>query len=352
MTTKTVKPVAVIGGGIGGLAVAQSLVANGIDCTIVEKENRLGGKVRSWACMATNACQRCYCCSHADLAEEVNSFPGANVMLGFELVSATLTDAGVQVRVQSLESGTAELLETEALVIAVGFEPYDPSEKIFWGYGRLEGVLTLKDMNAYVRNDNLAAFSSEIKGPARIAFFQCVGSRDATIGANYCSQHCCKAALRMALKLHESHEDWEITIFYIDLQVAGKFAGSLLAEARRCGIRLVQGVPGEIVRGEDNMLQIIRDDGGRNVRESFHRIILSVGQRPSAGSMRIADMLGLKPNEFGFLPTKGLASGGRTDVPRVYIAGTCSGPKDIEGTLADGGQTAAAIIEDLVGAGS
>ncbi len=352
MTTKPVKPVAIIGGGIGGLAVAQSLLANGIDCTVVEKETRLGGRVRNWACMATDSCQRCFCCSYADLAEEVNSSPGANVMLGFELASATLTDRGVQVRVRSLESGTEKLVETEALVIAVGFDPYDPSEKTFWGYGRLEGVVTLKDMNAFVRNDNLAAFSGGIQGSARIAFFQCVGSRDATIGANYCSQYCCKAALRMALKLHEAHEDWEITIFYIDLQVTGKSAGSLLAEARRSGIRLVQGVPGEIVLGKDNMLQIIREDAARNVRESFHRIVLSAGQRPGTDSVRIAAMLGLETNEHGFLSSKDLSGGGRTDVPRVYTAGTCSGPKDIEETLADGGQTAAAIITDLIGAGS
>ena len=210
-------------------------------------------------------------------------------------------------------------------------------------------MLTLKDMNAFVRNDDLDGFTSGIQGPAKIAFFQCVGSRDASIGANYCSQYCCEAALRMALKLRQEHEDWEITIFYIDLQVAGKFAGSLLAEARKHRIRLIQGVPGEIVQGSDNMLQIIREDAGRNVRESFDRIVLSIGQRPSPDSSAIAEKVGLERDEFGFLSSKDILGGGRTGVARVYVAGTCSGPRDIEETLMDGGQTGAAIIADLFG---
>ncbi len=240
-------------------------------------------------------------------------------------------------------------MEAEALVIATGYQPYDPSEKIFWGYARMKGVLTLKDINAYVRNDDLAGFSSGIQGAAQIAFFQCVGSRDAAIGANYCSQYCCEAALRMALKLRQEREDWEITIFYIDLQVAGKFAGSLMEEARIRRIRLIQGVPGEIVPGDDNTLQVIREDAGRNVRESFHRIVLSIGQRPLPDSSGIAEMVGLETNEFGFFSSKDPLGGGRTGMARVYVAGTCSGPRTIEQTLMDGGQTAAAIITDLFG---
>lgn len=339
----------IVGGGIGGLAVAKSLLANGIGCTVVEKEEHLGGRVRDWACMATNQCLRCYCCSLGNLLDEIGSFSAARVMKGAALSSASAFDRGIRVGVRSSGSDTDEFLEAEALVLATGYQPYDPSDKIFWGYGRIKGVLTLRDMNAYVRDDDLGEFSSGIQGAAKIAFFQCVGSRDAAIGANYCSQYCCEAALRMALKLHQGHEDWEITIFYIDLQVAGKFAGSLMEEARRLGIRLIQGVPGEIVQGEDNILQVIREDAGRNVRESFHRIVLSIGQRPSPDSSGIAEMVGLETNEFGFFSSKDPLGGGRTGVARVYVAGTCSGPRDIEQTLMDGAQTAAAIIADLFG---
>jgi heterodisulfide reductase subunit A2 len=346
------KPVVIVGAGIGGLAVARSLLANGIGCTIVEKENRLGGKVRDWACMATNQCLRCFCCSVGDLVEEVNSFSNAKVMKNAELSSVAASSEGIRIGITSLAGDANGLLEAEALVVATGFQPYDPSEKLFWGYGRLEGVLTLKDMDVYVRNDDLGAFSTGIPDDAKIAFFQCVGSRDAAIGANYCSQYCCEAALRMALKLRQEREDWEITIFYIDLQVAGKFAGSLLEAARANRIRLVQGVPGEIVQGDNDMLQIIREDAGRNVRENFHRIILSIGQRPSPDAPRVAEMAGVEMNEFGFFSSKDPLGGGRTGTARIYVAGTCGGPKDIEETLMDGGQTAAAIISDLFGKGS
>ncbi len=65
--------------------------------------------------------------------------------------------------------------------------------------------------------------------------------------------------------------------------------------------------------------------------------------------MAIAERVGLEPDEFGFLASKDPLGGGRTGVARVYVAGTCSGPGDIEETLMDGGQTAAAIIADLFG---
>ncbi|MGO9569162.1 MAG: FAD-dependent oxidoreductase, partial [Desulfomonilaceae bacterium] len=126
------KPVVIIGGGIGGLAVAKSLLANGIGCAIVEKENHLGGRVRDWACMATSHCLRCFCCSLEDLVEEVNSFSNAKIMIGAEPSSVTASRGEIQVGVRSLGSGTDELLEAEALVIATGYQPYDPSEKLFW----------------------------------------------------------------------------------------------------------------------------------------------------------------------------------------------------------------------------
>jgi heterodisulfide reductase subunit A len=149
------------------------------------------------------------------------------------------------------------------------------------------------------------------------------------------------------LRLLKERPQWEITIFYIDLQIAGRFAPSLLAEARERGIRLVQGVPGEILPGEDDMLEVLREEAGRNVRESFHRIVLSVGQRPSAASGTIASLVGLEVDDFGFLPSRSRLDSSRSTLEGLYLAGTCTGPKDIEETLTHCGQTASAIISDL-----
>ena len=268
------KSVVIVGGGIAGLAVARHLSGNDVDCTIVEKQGSLGGRVRDWACMATDHCLRCFSCTVEDLVQDVSASPRVRVLTETKLSSVIVSEGRLrQISVETLGSGSETVLDPEALVIATGFDPYDPSEKLLLGYGRLNGVHTLNELDAFVRNDDLAAFAGAAQGPLKIAVFQCVGTRDASIGAGYCSQYCCKAALRMALRLLKEQPEWHITIFYIDLQVAGRFAASLLAEAKERGVRLIQGVPGEILPAADNTLEVVREEGGLNVKESFHKIV-------------------------------------------------------------------------------
>ncbi len=348
MSERPSSNIVILGGGIAGLTVAKSLADNKLAGIVVEKSGRLGGRVRDWACMASERCLRCFACSVEDLVEEVENSSLVTVRTGCEISSISVSEAGIdRVELRSADGQAVEQIDTSALVVATGFEPYDPSEKVFWGYGRLDGVHTIKDVDTLLRNDDLAAFEGDASQPLNVAFFQCVGSRDASIGANYCSQYCCKGALRMALRLLKERPDWKITLFYIDLQIAGKFAGSLLKEATDKGVRLIQGVPGEVVEGPEGRLQIIREDEGKNIRESYDRIVLSIGQRPPVGIRETAALLGLSVNEFGFLGAGAFPDNGRTAVQGVYVAGACCGPKDIEATVEHAGQTVSAIITDL-----
>ncbi len=331
--------VVVVGGGIAGLAVAKMLASNKVPTVLIEKENRLGGHAAEWACMATNKCLRCFCCYAADLREEALETDGLTVMLGRKLSGVTKSEGRLErVSIHNVRDGKEETLEASSLVLAVGFEPYDPKEKIFWGYSTLPGVLTLGEVDRLIKNDAIEDFAADINEPLRIAFFQCVGSRDAGIGANYCSQYCCKAALRMSLRLAHEHPDWEISLFYIDLQVASKFAGELLEEARLRNIRILQGVPGEVSMSGDCGIEVIRESDGKNIREHFHRIILSIGQRPSADTAELASLTSLNVSNLGFFETSGVFDGGRTNQPGIYVAGTCCGPMDIENTLEHAGR--------------
>ncbi|MDQ7784996.1 MAG: FAD-dependent oxidoreductase [Desulfomonilaceae bacterium] len=342
--------VVIVGGGIAGLSVAKCLSDNGLSCTLIERENQLGGHVRSWACMATDRCLRCFCCTVEDLIDVVESSERVSVLTGCELESLERPGTNsFRVQVRNATNGDRQPVEAAAVVIAAGFTPYDPSEKVFWGYGVHRGVVTLQELDTLVRRDDLAGFVGESDEPLKMAFFQCVGSRDRSIGADYCSQYCCKAALRMALRLRKDKPDWEITIFYIDLQVAGKFAGSLLSLAEEKQIRLIQGVPGEIVPREDGTLEILREHKGVNVREIYDKIVLSVGQHPLPDVSRLSSLAGLETDRFGFLTAAGTQDPCRTRVDRVYVAGTVGGPKDIEQTVEHAGRTAAAVLADLNG---
>ena len=341
------KPVVIVGGGIAGLAVAKTLLDSGLRCVIVEKAAELGGHVRNWACMATEKCQRCFCCAVEDLARDVNGSNMAEVLTGWEISSPVSPGTAAQrVSLRQVGTGTEEQRDAAALVLATGFEVYDPSEKVLWGYGRLPGVYTLAEVDSLLRQDAPGQFTNHGRA-VRVAFFQCVGSRDAGSGANYCSRYCCKAALRMALKLIHECNELAVTIFYIDLQVAGKYAGELLKQAENINIRLLQGVPGEVSLSSGGSLEVMVEQHGKNIKESFDRVVLSTGQRPSKGSSSIARELGVPVNEFGFLEPKAVLDGSRTVIPGVYVAGTCSQPGDISQTLDHAGQTAQAVIADL-----
>jgi heterodisulfide reductase subunit A len=148
----------------------------------------------------------------------------------------------------------------------------------------------------------------------------------------------------MSLKLIHELPGISVTLFYIDLQLAGKFGGQLLEAAKAKGVRLVQGVPGEI-RNTKGTLDVIIESEGRNQTESFDRVILSIGQRPN--TIGPYAQLGLSADEFGFIRSKSILDSSRTEFKGVYVAGTCCGPKSIETTMEHAGQTAETIMADL-----
>lgn len=333
------KPVAIIGGGIAGITVAQELSNYSIPSVIIEKQNTLGGRAADWPCMAVKGqCQKCFSCLVHDRINALEGNSSIEVLTGCEVVGFTETEQEHVLRITGRD-GESEL-RIRALVNATGFEPYDPTEKWFFGYKRLPGVYSLVDLNNFVKSDDLDAFIGENKN-SKIAFFQCVGSRDKSSGANYCSGYCCRSALRSALKLKEFSSELDITIFYIDLQIAGSWAADLMKEVEAANIRLIQGVPGEILCDAEGRLQIIRELDGKNVRESYDKIILSVGQRPSVSTESLAELFKIDVGENGFFNDLY-----KNAVP-IYSVGACSGPKNIEASMADAVLKADLIRSDL-----
>ncbi|MGC8659596.1 MAG: FAD-dependent oxidoreductase [Desulfomonilaceae bacterium] len=347
MDEQLYKQVIIVGGGIGGLATAKLLSEQNIPFTLVEKSARLGGHTKDWACMATEVCNSCSCCSVFDFEDFVASSRGSRILIRHELSGVIRSDAGISaVKLQDLDSGTEREIPASSVVIAVGFEPFDPSEKGFWGYGMHRGVMTLVELNNFMRLNEFHQLRRPDGSPANLAFFQCVGSRDKSIGSNYCSQYCCSAAIRAALRCLYEYPDTTISIFYIDLQISGKTGQLLIDEAQKKGVRFVQGVPGEILPLEDGRLQVISQREGSNYTEYFDQVVLSVGQRPAPSNNKISTITGVPLNEFGFLQSKSELDSARTPVSGIYLSGTCSGPATIPDVLLTAGKVVSAILED------
>jgi heterodisulfide reductase subunit A-like polyferredoxin len=174
---------------------------------------------------------------------------------------------------------------------------------------------------------------SDQKRPERIAWLQCVGSRDAHPGSNaYCSDVCCTYAIKHALIAKEhSAGPLEAAIFYIDIRTQGKEFEKYYVRARdERGIRFVRSKISTVMPVDDTGNLRIRytDEAGRRVEEEFDMVVLSVGLTISEHTMALAEKLDVRLSDYGFAATSSFRPV-ETSRPGIYVCGAFQAPKDI-----------------------
>jgi heterodisulfide reductase subunit A len=236
-------------------------------------------------------------------------------------------------------------LSVGAIIVATGFEVFDAREMGSLGYGRYPNVLTGLDLERIFNREGYLKLPSNEKEPINVAFIQCVGSRDESHG--YCSQVCCKYAMRFARLIKYQNPNAQVSIFYIDLQTAGKGFADFYEESKG-SIRFIRGVPAEIVNTPEGVLEVRFEDisKGKVSRETFDLVALSVGLSPSKDSWDLARILGINLAESGFFDTRELNSN-ETNVEGIFLAGTCQGARDIPDSIAHGMAAAQNAMEVL-----
>jgi len=242
-------------------------------------------------------------------------------------------------------------LKVGAIIVATGFDVFDARLKGSLGYGRYPNVLTGLDLERVFSREGYLRLPPSGREPGRIAFIQCVGSRDE--GHGYCSQVCCKYAMKLAGLIKYQNPDSQITIFYIDLQSAGKGFAQFYQEYKKM-IRFIRGVPVEVSQVVPGELEVKFEDisQGKVCREVFDLVVLSVGISPGKDSWDLARILGINLADDGFFGTKDSLASNETNVDGIFVAGTCQGPKDIPDSVAHGMAAAAKAIQVLAGVAS
>ena len=237
-------------------------------------------------------------------------------------------------------------LSVSAIIVATGFDVFNAREIGSLGYGRYPNVLTGLDLERIFNRQGSLKFPSNREEPQNIAFIQCVGSRDESHG--YCSQVCCKYAMRFARLIKYQNPDAEVTIFYIDLQTAGKGFAEFYEECQK-SIRFVRGIPVEILETSPGKLEVKFENisEGKVGRETFDLVALSVGIAPRKDSWDLARILGINLGDYGFFDTKEPFNPVETNVEGIFLAGTCQGPKDIPDSIAHGISAAEKAMEVL-----
>ena len=249
-------------------------------------------------------------------------------------------------------------LDTGAVILAGGFEPFDARLKGELGYGRWPNVVTSLE---YERILSAAGpFQGHIqrisdgKTPRRIAWIQCVGSRDSHIGQDYCSAVCCMYATKQAMITREHDHDIDTTIFYIDIRAHGKGFDRFYERSKsENDVRYVRSMVSRVIPNpEDDTLRISYVTPEHHIQEeTFDMVVLSVGLCPNPSTIRLAERIGIQLNEYGFCASDPLDVVA-TSRPGIYVCGATQGPKDIPDSIQQGSSAAArstALLADARG---
>lgn len=219
----------------------------------------------------------------------------------------------------------------DSIVLATGFVLVDPASRPELGYGKFKDVVTSMELErliakGWTRGKTEILRPSDGSVPSKVAWIQCVGSRDKT--HSYCSSVCCTIALKEARMVRELIPQAALKIFYMDLRTCGKGYESYLESTRSMGIEMVKARPSEVF-SRDGLLHLrVEDDKGKLREEPFDLIVLSMGMEPAEESIRLARMLGVELDEEGLAITEpGTLSA--TKRKGIFVAGAASEPRDI-----------------------
>ncbi len=338
MAHRSDKSVLIIGGGVAGMSAAKLLGAQGVDIHLVEKNDHLGGRSFDWACMATDKCEYCGACLSQELVEQVKMLENGTIYTECRIHSIDKFDGGYHVSIKGVSEAE---FDVHAIVIASGFEPFDPGHLEFFEYDK-KGVVTTAELNAILKKEDLINSLNGNDAPS-IAFIQCVGSRNREIGLDYCSQVCCRTAVRHAGKILHLIPGASITIFHMDLQVCGKMFRTQIDQLGE-RVNLVQGTPGKVLSLDNDRIRLIQEDPSTGERKpfDFDMVVLAVGMRPGNDNSEIAAMLDLNSDKWGFINDYNASSD-----KKVYSIGSVTGPVDILTSIEQGVSAAHRILYDL-----
>ena len=276
-------------------------------------------------CLACGDCSRCMACVEACQAGAV-----IHEMIAEEIV-----------------------VEVGAVILAPGVEPVDPTCRPEFGFGQFTNVVTSvqveRMLSASGPTGGHLRRPSDGASPRRVAWIQCVGSRDLAAGEPYCSSVCCMYAVKQALVAVEHDPNLEATIFYQDLRAFGKGFEGFVRRAQATGritfragsVAAVKEKPGS----KDLVLRVLTEEG-KPAEEVYDLVVLSVGLRPSPSGVEVAKRLGIRVGPTGF-PQTTIEEPVSTSRSDVFVAGAFREVVDIPEAVTSASAAAAKVMAFL-----
>ena len=248
-------------------------------------------------------------------------------------------------------------LNVGSVILAPGFEPFSPAGLDNYQYAKHPNVVTALEferlLSASGPTQGHVARPSDHKDPKKIAWFQCVGSRDLNRCDNaYCSSVCCMYAIKEAVIAKEhAGKDLDCSIFFMDMRTHGKEFERFYEDAKtKSGVKFIRSRVHTVtpIQGSDDLELRYVTESGELKTEVFDMVVLSVGMQTSPAIVALAQKLGISLTAGNFADT-GTFTPVSTSRPGIFVSGAFQGPKDIPQAVVDSSAASAAAAELLAG---
>jgi len=340
----------VIGGGIAGMQVAIDVAGAGYPVVLVEREPVLGGRMAQLSGTYLNlqgAARRL-----EEMTSSVARHPNIQVLVGSEVASCSGYVGNFQVQVRTASSDGDEAtpfsLDAGAIVVATGWDPYDPRLLPEYGGGLLPDVVSTLDFERMLSPGGELRRPSDGSRPHQVVFVQCAGSRDPERGVPYCSKVCCMVVAKQAMLYRQLVPEGQAYVFYIDIRSAGKGYEEYVRRVMEdYGALYLRGKVSDVCQ-ERGKIRVSGSDtlSGLAVDIVADMVVLATPMVPAAGATLLGQTLHISTDANGFFneahpklrPVETLTAG-------VFLAGTCQGPRDIPETLAQASGAAAKVLQ-------
>ncbi|MFH1761693.1 MAG: CoB--CoM heterodisulfide reductase iron-sulfur subunit A family protein [bacterium] len=238
-----------------------------------------------------------------------------------------------------LQESEEIIINAGTIILATGYKMTPIEAKKEYGQGRLSNVLSALQVERLLAPHGpygRVLRPSDGKIPDTVAYVQCAGSRDKSLGVPYCSRVCCMYAIKQAMLLSGALPMVEITIYYMDIRAFGKGFEQFYQNAKAMGIEFVKAKVAKITEDNDHnpivRVEMVEEDS--RVEERKHdMVILSLGILPETVSN---ESVPVALSEDGFIKSvKPKIAPTRTDQDGIFVAGTATGPKDIPDSIVE-----------------
>jgi heterodisulfide reductase subunit A2 len=323
------KHIVIIGGGPAGLESAENLFDLGYKVTIIEQSDSIGGKLNNWHRLFPDRRLS------KEILDHLKNKLNKNIQIYYNSTVSKTTRKDEKFIV---ELNNTHNIECNSILLTVGFDLFDASIKEEYGYGIYDNVITSADLE-YLFHANKPLLTKQGKTPEKVAFIHCVGSRDEKVGNIYCSSVCCVTGVKQAMEVKQLLPNSEILMFYMDIRMYGRFYEDLYLEAQeKYHVQFIRGRLSETAENMDGSLILKADDtlAGCPIKVNADLVVLLVGYVPSKSCNSLSKMLYISCEKDGFFaPCDTHTDRNFTGSPGIFIAGACTGPKNLEATLAD-----------------